>query len=109
MGHATSVQAAERLNHARAVLAHAETVPDAVTRMMRDCGLSRRQAYRYVEQARGLTGPVLVPDVKVPITVKVSQRVVRALHAHARATGLSLSEIVNRALVALLPPRHRRG
>lgn len=103
------MQKAERLNHARQVLAKAETIPDAVARLMRDCGLSRRQAYRYVHLARDLTAPVPVPDRKVPITVKVSQRVVRALHAHAGATGLSRSEIVSRALVGILPRRSRRG
>lgn len=103
------MQKAERLNHTRQVLAKAETIPDAVARLMRDCGLSRRQAYRYVHDARVLVAPVPVPDVKVPITVKISQRVVHALHAHARATGLSLSEIVGRALVAILPRRHGRG
>ena len=77
--------------------------------MMRDCGISRRQAYRYVQHARGLTAPVLVPDVKVPFTVKVSRRVVRALHGHAHATGLSLSEIVSRAIVARLARSRGRG
>jgi predicted DNA-binding transcriptional regulator YafY len=109
MGHATAVQSAERLNRAREIVADAETLPAAVEQMMRESGISRRQAYRYVEQARRLPAPVAVPDVRIPITLKVSQGLVRALHAHARATGLSLSEIVNRALLAVLPARSRRG
>ena len=109
MGHATATQKAERLNRARQVLAHVDRIPEAVERMMRECDLSRRQAYRYVQHARGLTASVRVPDVKVPLTVKVPQRVVRALHAQAQATGLSLSEIVSRALVVRLARSRGRG
>ena len=109
MGHATVAEKAERLNHAREVLAKVDRIPDAVDRMMRECGLSRRQAYRYVQEAHELTTPVPVPDVKVPFTVTVPQRVMRALRAHAEATGLSLSDIVSRAIMALLARSRRRG
>jgi predicted DNA-binding transcriptional regulator YafY len=109
MGHATAAEKAERLNHARQVLADVDRVPEAVERMMRECGLSRRQAYRYVQEARELTASVRVPDVKVPFTVTVSQRVIRALRAHAQTTGLSLSDVVSRAIVALLARSRRRG
>jgi predicted DNA-binding transcriptional regulator YafY len=109
MGHASATEKAERLNHARQVLADVNRMPEAVDRMMRECGLSRRQAYRYVQEALELTAPVHVPGVKVPFTVTVPQRVIRALRAHAEATGLSLSEIVSRAIVALLARSRRRG
>jgi predicted DNA-binding transcriptional regulator YafY len=109
MGHATAAQKAERLNRARRVLEDVDHLPDAVARMMEDCGISRRQAYRDVQHARRLTAPVPVPDVKVPFTVTVSRTVVRRLHAHAHATGCSLSEIVTRALMALLARSRGRG
>jgi predicted DNA-binding transcriptional regulator YafY len=109
MGHATATEKAARLNHARQVLADVDRMADAVDRMMRECGLSRRQAYRYVQEARELTAPVRVPDVKVPFTVTVPQRVIRALRAHAHARGVSLSDIVSRAIVALLARSRRRG
>jgi len=109
MGHATAAQKAERLNRARRVWAQVGQLPDAVVRMMRDCGVSRRQAYRYVQHARRLKAPLPVPDAKVPFTVTVSRNVVRRLHAHAHATGCSLSEIVSRALVALLARSRGRG
>src|SRR5713226_6562125 len=109
MGHATATEKAERLNHARRVLADVDRISDAVDRMMRECGLSRRQAYRYVQEAQELTAPVHVPDVKVPLTVTVPQRVMRTLRAHAQATGVSFSDIVSRAIVALLARSRRRG
>lgn len=109
MGHATSTQKAERLNHARRVMAQAQTSAAAVAQLRRDCGISRRQAYRYVQEARALRAPVPVPDVKVPVTVKISARVVQALRAQARAMGLSFSELVGRALLAHLPRSVGRG
>jgi hypothetical protein len=109
MGHATAAQKAERLNRARRVLEEVDPRPDAVARMMGACGISRRQAYRYVQHAGRLTAPVPVPDAKVPFTVTVSRTVVRRLHTHAHATGCSLSEIVTRALVALLARSRGRG
>jgi hypothetical protein len=52
-----------------------------------------------------LKAPVLVGDAKVAFTVKLPTGLVRQVRAYARVTGSSLSDIVTRALTALL----RRG
>jgi hypothetical protein len=98
-----------RLNHARELLQRFDRRPDAVTQMRKDSGLSRRQAYRYLQQAQRLKQAVPVGDAKVAFTVKLSQKFVRRLRTFAKRTGLSLSEIVSRALLAALPQRRRRG
>ena len=67
----TAGQKAERLNHARHVLAQVEALPDAVERMVRDCGISSRQAYRDLRHARRLRAPVPVPDATIAFTVKL--------------------------------------
>ncbi len=105
----TARQKAERLNHARAVLAQGEALPEAVARMVRDCGITPRQAYRDLQHARRLRAPVTVPDATIAFTVKLSRGLVRALRAHAQATGLSLSEIVRRAVSRLLARSGGRG
>jgi predicted DNA-binding transcriptional regulator YafY len=109
MDRATEPQKAERLNHARELLQRFDHLPDAVAQMVKDSGISPRQAYRYLRQAQRLTQPVPVGDVKVAFTVKLSQELVRRLRAFASRTGVSLSEIVSRALLAALPRRRRRG
>jgi len=109
MGRADSIEKAERLNQARHLLEQFDHVPDAVREMVRDCGVSPRQAYRYLQQARRLKQPVVVGDPKVAFTVKLSQTLVERVRSHASVTGLSLSEIVSRALVALLARRRGRG
>ena len=105
----TAGQKAERLNHARQVWAHAEALPEAVERLVRECGISPRQAYRDLQQARSLRAPVPVPDATIAFTVKLSRGLVRALRAHAQATGLSLSEIVSRGVSRLLARSGGRG
>jgi len=105
----TAGQKAERLNHARQVLTQVEALPEAVERLVRDWGISPRQAYRDLQQARRLRAPVPVPDATVAFTVKLSRRLVRALRTHARTTGLSLSEIVSRGVSRLLARSGARG
>jgi predicted DNA-binding transcriptional regulator YafY len=99
------VRKADRLNHARQLLGRMDHLPDAVARMARDCSISRRQAYRYLEEASHLTAPVPVGDEKIAFTVKLSRGLVAQVRSYARNKRLSLSELVSRALRAWLPRR----
>jgi predicted DNA-binding transcriptional regulator YafY len=109
MDRASANVKAERLNHARELLQRFDHLPDAVAQMAQDRGVSPRQAYRYLQQARRLRQPVPIGDAKVAFTVKLSQALVRRVRSFANATGLSLSEIVSRALLAVLKQRRGRG
>jgi hypothetical protein len=64
----------------------------------RDCLISPRQAYRYLEEASQLTAPVPVGDEKIAFTVKLSRGLVAQVRSYARIKRLSLSELVSRAL-----------
>jgi len=83
MGRADDIEKAERLNQARQLLEQFDHLPDAVDKMVRDCRVSPRQAYRYLQQARRLKQPVVVGDPKVAFTVKLSQRLVERVRSHA--------------------------
>lgn len=106
MPRASDAQKAERLNLARTLLRELAQLPEAAERLAQTCSISRRQAYRYLEQAQQLKHPVPVGDVKVSFTVKLSRRLVDRLRAYAASTGLTLSEIASRAFSAVL---HRGG
>jgi hypothetical protein len=108
MDRASAREKAERLNYARKLLQRFDYLPDAVARMVRLSGISPRQAYRYLQQAQLLAKPVPVGDLKIAFTVKLSRELVQRLRTFANRTGLSLSEIVSRALHAGLPQRRRR-
>ena len=106
MARATDVQKAERLNWARTLLHAPGSLPEAAERLAQGCSISKRQAYRYLEQAQQLPHPLPVGDGKVSFTVKLSRRLVERLRTYASSTGSTLSEIVSRALLAVM---HRGG
>ncbi len=106
MARANDAQKAERLNRARTLLRKHAGLPEAAERLARGWSISKRQAYRYLQQAQQLKQPVPVGDAKVSFTVKLSRRLVERLRTYAALTGLTLSEIVSRALQAVL---HRGG
>jgi len=109
MDRATNASKAERLNHARGLLQRFDHLPDAVERMVGDCSVSPRQAYRYLQQARRLKQDVALVDTKIAFTVKLSAKLVERLRSYATARGSSLSDIVSRALETLLVRGKKRG
>src|SRR6266567_810352 len=109
MSRASETQKAERLNRARVLLRHADQLSDAVEQLARDCSISPRQAYRYLEQARQLKEPLPAGEAKLAFTVKLPRSLVQRVRTFATAKGLSISEVVSRALLALLPRGRGRG
>ena len=108
MNRASDIQKAERLNLARDLMRHKQ-LPEAASELAQRCSISDRQAYRYLEQAQRLRGPVPVGDPKIAFTVKLSRTLVDRLRAYAASTGLTLSDIVSRAVLRLLNRGPRRG
>ena len=84
------------------------SLPEARLRLSREFDLSERQAYRYLEEATHLDGPVEVSESTMPITIKLPVGMVRLLRAYARSSGLTIGVIVTRALVAFLGGTQRR-
>ena len=109
MARASDVQKAERLNQARTLLRQHVLLPEASERLAREWFVTKRQAYRYLQRAQLLKRPVPVEDAKVSFTVKLSRRLVERLRAYAASTGLTLSEIVRRAVQAVLQRGGGRG
>ena len=102
MGRSTEAQKAERLNVAHDLLAGGVALPEAVSSLSRQFGLSRRQAYRYVQEALAIGQSVPPVTPSVPITLKIPANIVREVRAYSVVSGLTLSEIVTRAITAFL-------
>ena len=100
---------ATRVNYARRVWQETGDLPTAARRLMQECRIGRRQAYRDLQRARRLRGPMPVPDATVSFTVKLSRRVARQVRAHAAATDRTISDLVSRAIVAQLARSGGRG
>jgi predicted DNA-binding transcriptional regulator YafY len=102
------MQKAERLNLARDLLRRKQP-PKAVSELAQTFSISHRQAYRYLERAQQLKAPVPVGDPKIAFTVKLSRSLVERLRAYASSTGLTLSDIVSRAVLKLMNRGPGRG
>jgi predicted DNA-binding transcriptional regulator YafY len=102
MGRSTEAQKAERLNAAHSLLVRGAGMPEAVSSLSRQFGLSRRQAYRYVREAEAIGQPVPPVAPSVPITLKIPANIVREVRAYSVSSGLTLGEIVTRAITAFL-------
>jgi len=109
MPRASDALKAERLNRARTLLRTHALLPEAAERLARDWSVSKRQAYRYLHQAQQLKQPVPVEGAKVSFTVKLSRGLVERLRRYAASSGWTLSEIVSRALLAVLHGGGGRG
>ena len=109
MTRSNSVQKAERLNAAHGLLADGHGLSEAAAILSRDYGLSRRQAYRYLQEAQAIGHAVALGETSVPITLKVPGSVAGALRSHAAASGLTIGEIVSRAVTAYLAAVREHG
>ena len=105
----TRVQKAERLRAARGLLADEIGMAEAALALSRTFGLSRRQAYRYLELARAGAPPPSAAENSVTITLKMPESLARGLRAHATARGVTTSEVVRQAVTAFLAAKRRHG
>ena len=109
MGRASDAQKTERLNRARTLLRDFDQLPDAVEQLAQECAISPRQAYRYVQEAQRLKEPLAVTEPKLAFTVKLPLSLIQRVRLYASVKDLSISEVVSRALLALLPRGRGRG
>jgi hypothetical protein len=104
---ATKADKARLLNVAYRLLGRQTAVADAARQLADTCALSRRQAYRYLQQAAALRAPVPSVAPTVAITLKLPVHTARALRVQARRRGLTIGQIVTDALATWLGSGHR--
>ena len=102
MSWSTEAQKAERLNAALGLLAGGQSMAEAALSLSRRFAMSRRQAYRYLEEAKMIGRPVVVGEPTAAVTFKLPPSLVDAIRARAAAEGMTISDIVSRALRAFL-------
>lgn len=109
MARSTQAQRAARVRAVQELLARGASVAGAATALSREFGLSRRQAYRYLEAVRE-SGPVpAVTARSVTISLKLPSVLDEELRAHAANSGLSLSELIRRAISSYLSAARGQG
>jgi len=98
MARSSKADKARQLNAAHELLERDMELSEAAQNLVREFGLSLRQAYRYLQEAARLEHPVEVAEATVPITLKIPPATARMLRAYAKASGLTIGTIVTRAL-----------
>lgn len=109
MARSSRSQKVERLNAAYTLLAQGVSASEAVPRLSQRFGLSQRQAYRYVQDARSMDQPVEPAEALIPITIKIPGTLAEALRTHSRSGDDSIGEIVARALRRFFSDMDRHG
>jgi predicted DNA-binding transcriptional regulator YafY len=109
MTRSTHTEKAQRLNAAFDLIARGQNLNEAAEALVKQFGLSLRQAYRYLQQAQRIKRPVQVCAPSIPITIKVPGDVVIKLRAYARASGMTIGQTVARAVLRLLAQARRHG
>ena len=89
---------AERINLAFTLLR--EEMPDSqiVNQLMEKFGLSKIQAYRYVQQAKSNKEPMVVPETTIVFTVKLPPSLINRVRNFVSFKGISISKVVRVAL-----------
>ena len=98
----TQAQRAQRINTALSLLKKQGSVTKAADTMAEQYSISKRQAYRYFQEAIKIGKEVPIPDRKIAFTVKLSQNLISALREYAKNSRKSLSEIVTQSLEVFL-------
>jgi hypothetical protein len=109
MTRSSAPEHAERINAALELLKECDSPAKAAAEMSVRFGISRSQAYRYVRKAFGMSEKMVVPDHKIPFTIKLSQDLIQALREYTISTGKTLSEVVSQALENFLRGIQGRG
>jgi len=97
-----SSELAERINTALFLLRKSYSKDEVVSAIMDQFGVSRRQAYRYIQEAQRIKRKMPIPEQKVVFTVKLPKSLLSLIRQFANSTGESLSSIVTQALKAFL-------
>jgi hypothetical protein len=100
---------ARRINAAHTLIKECDTIVQAVSAMEAQYGISKRQAYRYVQEAQKIGTHIPIPESKVAFTIKLAPNLIQTLRRYSEQSGLSLGEIVTRALETFLHKGRQRG
>src|SRR5215212_3328281 len=98
MTRASKAEVAQRINHAFTLLKQQMPPSQMIEQLIGRFGVSKIQAYRYVQQAKATKELMLVPQTTVVFTVKLPRHLIQQVRKRARSQGISLSQEVSNAL-----------
>ena len=102
-----NMELVQRVNHAFTLLEKEVVVADILDTLIMQCGVSRVQAYRYIQMAKKNQGLISIPEPSVVFTVKLVPSLIKLTKAMASSMGLSISAVVKTALEDFLSKQDR--
>lgn len=105
----SEAEQARRVNVTISLLEQRSSPAEVLANLVARYGLSRRQAYRYLQQAQQAGSPLPVPETKSVFTVKLPRRLIAQVRQRARQQRCSISSWVEQALRVGLDQPHPHG
>ena len=100
---------ARRVNVTASLLRQKTSPPEVLSWLIAHYGVSRRQAYRYLQQAQNIRVPLPVPEAKGVFTVKLPVSLIRQVRQRSGRERGAISQWVERALRRSLNLRRGHG
>jgi hypothetical protein len=72
-------------------------------------GVSRRHAYRYIQEAQESEQILPIPEQKIVFTVKLAPSLIQQVKETARTSGYSISDFTAKALARFLRDGSNHG
>ena len=91
-----------RINQAFTLLKEGISHSQIVIRLTNMFGISKVQAYRYLQQAKQNKESIQIPENSVVFTVKLPPTLIKRIKLFARSKGTSISKVVKAALEEFL-------
>jgi len=92
----------KRVNRAYTLLRQDQPQEEVIVHLMKKYEVSQMQAYRYVQQAKKLSGRLVIPEQSVVFTVKLAPSLIVRIRKLAKEQGLSISKIVKKGMEEFL-------
>lgn len=97
----TEVERVKRLNRAVKLLKKLES-SQAIERLGKEYGISRPQAYRYVQEAGKLSKVLQIPEGKEAVIVKLPVSIIKEVRRLSKKIKESISGIITKAISVYL-------
>lgn len=98
MTKSSEAEQARRVNLTLSLLQKQTSSSEVLKALIVRYGLSRRQAYRYLQEAQQSASPLPIPEPKAVFTVKLPHSLIPQVRQQARQQRCSISQWVERAL-----------
>ena len=107
MTKSSEAEQARRVNQTLSLLQQRTSTTEVLETLISQYDLSRRQAYRYLQQAQQAVSPLPVPEPKLVFTVKLPGGLIAKVRKQARQEHCTIGGWVERALRLQL--EHAKG